>query len=246
MRYAPLVTDRPAALRILAALRETPVGDAAVLVGSSGLFGFDTRVPALTEDIDIAVPEPTVAQEGLAIVDSLTRQGFSHEAGTATFTSADGAVFDLLGHGEPGAGDHIGGMGLLRVMVFEDLSRIVGEVNATMSLPGGGRALSPAGFVAAKLLTERAHKGTKDKLQALLVLAERKGDPRFEAELERLLAAVESFRLEDVRGAAHDAVIALAHDPLFSDAGAEGYAPTRHQVETGLECLEALLERLHA
>jgi hypothetical protein len=35
------------------------VGDEAVLVGSSGLFGFDTSIPALTEDIDISVPEGT-------------------------------------------------------------------------------------------------------------------------------------------------------------------------------------------
>ncbi len=44
------------ALRVLAALRKTSIGDAAVLVGSSGLFGFDTTVQAFTEDIDIAVP----------------------------------------------------------------------------------------------------------------------------------------------------------------------------------------------
>jgi hypothetical protein len=54
------VTDRPTALRVLAALRQTPVGDEAVLVGSSGLFGFDTSIPALTEDIDISVPEGIV------------------------------------------------------------------------------------------------------------------------------------------------------------------------------------------
>jgi len=42
-----------------------------------------------------------------------------------------------------------------------------------MELPSGGRALRPASFVIVKLLTERAHKGVKDKLQALLVLAER-------------------------------------------------------------------------
>jgi len=49
------------ALRILDALRRGPVADTGVLVGSSGLFGFETQVPALTEDIDIAVPEATVA-----------------------------------------------------------------------------------------------------------------------------------------------------------------------------------------
>lgn len=240
------VTSRPAALRVLAALRQTPVGDDAVLVGSSGLFGFDTRVPALTEDIDISIPEPLVEQHGRDIVDALAQQGFAHEAGTATFLGPDGDVFDLLGHGEPEAGDHIGGRGLLRVMVFEDLSRVVGELNATTALPQGGRALTPAGFVVTKLLTERAHKGTKDKIQALLVIAERAGDERFEADVVRLLGTIEPVRLEDVRGAAQDALIALAHDPLFSDAGAEGYVSTKREIEIGLERLEAMLARIHA
>jgi hypothetical protein len=240
------VSDRSTALRVLAALQHTPVGDAAVLVGSSGLFGFDTRVPALTEDIDVAVPEPIVAEHGRAIVYALARQGFAHEAGTATFMSTDGALFDLLGHGAPGEGDHIGGGGPLRVMVFEDISRIVGELDATTALPLGGRSLTPAGFVATKLLTERAHKGTKDKIQALLVLAERAGAARFEADVARLLASAAPVRLEDVRGAAQDAVIALSSDPLFSDAGAEGYVSTKRDVEAGLVRLEAILESLHA
>lgn len=49
------MTDPEAALRVLAALRRSPVGDSAVLVGSSGLFGFETEAPALTEDIDVAI-----------------------------------------------------------------------------------------------------------------------------------------------------------------------------------------------
>ena len=89
------MSDRRTALRVLAALRQTPVGDAAVLVGSSGLFGFDTVVPALTEDIDVAVPELIVAEHGRVIVDALARQGFAHEAGTATFVGEDGSLFDL-------------------------------------------------------------------------------------------------------------------------------------------------------
>jgi hypothetical protein len=97
-----------------------------------------------------------------------------------------------------------------------------------------------------KLLTERAHKGTKDKIQALLVLAERSGDVRFEAEITRLLASVDPLRLEDLRAAAQDALIALANDPLFSDAGAEGYAPTRLPIEAGFARLQSILERVNA
>lgn len=244
VRYARPVTGRSTALRVLTTLRQSPIGDAAVLVDSSGLFGFETSVAALTEDVDIAIPEPLVQQHGPAIVLALAQQGFAHEPGTATFESADGVTFDLLGHGEPEAGDHIGGAGVLRVMVFEDISRVVGEAQATTALPSGGRTLTPAGFVATKLLTERAHKGTKDKLQALLVLAERSDDARFEAELVRLLRSVDPVRLDDVLAAAHDACIALGRDPRFSDAGGEGYAPALKQAEAGLARLQALLEKV--
>ncbi len=237
------MTDRSTALQILAALQQSPVGDAGVLVGSSGLFGFETAVPALTEDVDIAVPEQVVVEHGPAIVETLARQGFAHEPGTATFVRpASGVSFDLLGHGDPVDGDHIGGAGSLRVMVFEDISRIVGEQRATLALPQGGRALTPAGFVASKLLTERAHKGSKDKIQALLLLAERATDAGLAPDLRRLLAGVDPVRIEDLRASAQDAVFALAHDPLFSDAGAEGYAGIAAQAERGLARLLALLE----
>jgi hypothetical protein len=240
------VTDRSIALAVLEALGRSPVGDGAVLVGSSGLFGFETGVPALTEDIDVAVPEELVVRRGPDIVAALAEQGFEHEPGTATFLRVEGGIsFDLLGHGDPKAGDHIGGAGVLRVMVFEDISRIVGEEQATMALPRGGRALTPAGFVASKLLTERAHKGAKDKIQALLVIAERGGEADFRAEIARLLRAVDPVRIEDLRASALDAFLALEKDPLFADAGAEGYAPVTKQAEAGLRRLREILEEGH-
>jgi hypothetical protein len=230
------------ALRILEALRRGPVGDSGVLVDSSGLFGFKTGVPALTEDIDIAVPEITVVRHGREIVQGLQAQGFEHAPGTASFIRPENTVFDLLGHGDSEEGDHIGGSDALRVMVFEDLSWLLADSRATMKLPSGGRALTPASFVVAKLLTERAQKGAKDKLQALLVLAERGEDESFAAEVRGLLAAVDPERLADVRAAAQSAVFSLQRDPTFSDAGAQGYASMRHGVEAGFESLSALLE----
>ena len=217
-----------------------------MLVGSSGLFGFETQVPALTEDIDIAVPEETVAEKGREIVAALRALGFDHTPGTASFSGPENAVFDLLGHGDAAEGDHTGGTDALRVMVFEDLSRLLANPGATIELPSGGRALRPASFVIVKLLTERAHKGAKDKLQALLVLAERAGDSGFEAEVHALLSVVAPERLADLRAAAQAAVFSLHRDPTFSDAGAEGYLSMRQQVEVGFGRLSALLECLHA
>ncbi len=238
------MADRDSALRVLTALRRSPVGDNAVLVGSSGLFGFPTEVPALTEDIDVAVPETAVARHGQAILEALREQGFQHEKGTATFIGPAGSIFDLLGHGEPGEGDHVGGTETLRVMVFEDLSRILSDPSATAMLPAGGRALTPAGFVVSKLLTERAHKGIKDKIQALLVLAERR-DEGFAQEVVHLLRGLDPARLDDVRAGAQNACFLLATDPTFSDSGAEGYAPVARQAEIGLEHLLTILEKLH-
>jgi hypothetical protein len=237
------MADRGSALRVLTALRTSPVGDAAVLVGSSGLFGFQTEVPALTEDIDVSVPEVAVARHGREIVEALREQGFAHEVGTATFIGPEGAIFDLLGHGDPGQGDHIGGTESLRVMVFEDLSRVLSDPAATAELPAGGRALTPAGFVVSKLLTERAHKGMKDKIQALLVLAEH-GEESFAEEVVRLLSDLAPMRLDDVRAGAQSAYFCLEGDPAFSDAGAEGYAPVVRQVEIGLQRLLSILEKL--
>lgn len=200
----------------------------------------------MTEDIDVAVPEATVAHHGRGIVEGLQKQGFEHLPGTASFMGPENAVFDLLGHGDAEEGDHTGGTDALRVMVFEDLSRLLATPQTTTKLPAGGRALRPASFVVVKLLTERAHKGAKDKLQALLVLAERGDDEAFEAEVGRLLAAVDPERLADVHAAAQAAVFSLQKDPTFSDAGAEGYASMRQHVEVGLRRLVALLERLDA
>lgn len=42
-------------------------------------------MPALTEDVDVSVPEAEVARHGHEIVEALREQGFEHEAGTATF-----------------------------------------------------------------------------------------------------------------------------------------------------------------
>lgn len=237
------MANRDSALRVLTALRRSPVGDDAVLVGSSGLFGFPTEVPALTEDVDVSVPETAVARYGREIVEALREQGFEHETGTATFIGPEGAIFDLLGHGEPGQGDHIGGTATLRVMVFEDLSRVLSDPLATAVLPAGGRALTPASFVVSKLLTERAHKGAKDKIQALLVLAER-GEESFAEEVARLLRGFAPVRLDDVRAGAQNAYFCLEGDPAFSDAGAEGYAPVAQQVEIGLQRLLSILGEL--
>jgi hypothetical protein len=198
----------------------------------------------LTEDIDVAIPEGLVEREGARLAAALQEMGFVHEPGTATFVGSDGVVFDLLGFGAPQDGDHVAGSGVLRVMVFQDLSRLIGAAAGVQPLASGGRGLTPAGFVAAKLLTERGHKGAKDKLQALLVISEHDRDEAFATDLAGLLASFEAVRREDVRAAAQEALLALGHDPAFADAGAEGYAASINDAERGLGRLQSVLDRV--
>ncbi|MFH1177387.1 MAG: hypothetical protein V1750_08265 [Acidobacteriota bacterium] len=241
-RYNQRVVTRQDAMNALAALRRTVAGDRAILVGSSGLLGLETEVAPLTEDVDIAIPAAIVEQQGASLVAGLAEEGFAHLAGSATFVGErDGVGLDLLGYGHPAEGDHIAGGEPLRVMVFSDLSRLLAMPAATQTLPGGARALTAAGFVACKLLTERGHKGAKDKLQALLVLAERGQDPGTLADLRALLREFEPERLDDLAASAQEAFLSLAGDPLFRDGGAEGYAPFAHQVEAGFRRLQDVL-----
>jgi hypothetical protein len=231
------VVDAPTATRLLYTFSQTCLGDAPILVGSSGLFGFATSVPPYTEDVDLALPESFVVREGERIVDELVARGFRHPAGSATFIDPrDGTSFDFLGHGAPSDGDHIGGAGRLRVMVFEDLSRLLADPRATAPLVHG-RSLTPAGFIAAKVLTERVHKGSKDKLQALLVLAERADDAACRRDVRGLLGLFDRERRDDARADAQGALLALAGDPSFTDAGAEGYAQRLTAAQRGLGCL---------
>lgn len=96
-------------------------------------------------------------------------------------------------------------------MVLEDLSRLVGDSRSTAPLSDGGRALTPAGFVTS-MLTDRAHKGSKDKIQALLVFAERAESVAFQRDVGALLRQVDPLRIDDARAGAQDAFLALSRD----------------------------------
>lgn len=132
-------------------------------------------------------------------------------------------------------------IGGLRVMVFGELGRILRDPESVETGLSGIRTLAPAAFCAVKLLTLRVEKGAKDKLQALLVVAERKDNARFLAGLSRLLRAFGSDRVLDVVGDAQAAFLALQRDPAFRDHGAEGYSRFVQQAEAGQKALVELL-----
>lgn len=232
--------NRPEVLELLQRIEASPLGDRLILAGSSGVYGVSETIPALTEDIDVLVDADWIAAEEGMVLEQMRRLGFQHQPGTPTFTSAAGLSLDLVGYSRRDAADRIGGGKMLPVMVFADLSRLLSLPHATRKLPGGGTTLSPATLAAAKLLTIRLEKGNKDKLQALLVIAENAGEEAFLEHLRDLLRAFPPDRLEDAIADAHAALLAVSADVIVAGPQAAGYAGMQQSLERGLTVLQAL------
>jgi hypothetical protein len=234
--------ERAQVLSLLRALANTVLRDAA-LAGSSGLYGASEALPALTEDTDVIVDADWLAAHEAEVVEDLARLGFSHEPGTPTFTRADGLSLDLVGFSRADPRDRVGGGARVPVMVFSDLSTILDAAHATVALPGGGRALSPAALAVSKLLTVRLEKGAKDKLQALLLADERRGDAQFWAEVMDLLARFSDDRVADALADARAALLVLSADRERADPALSGYGPFLEAARRGLDALAAALGR---
>ena len=212
-----------------------------ILGGSSGLFGFATDTPAFTEDLDFLIREDLVVSRGTEIVDLLRRLGFERQPETPTFIGPGKPIFDLVGYSTVDFADHLSVPGPLRVMVYGDLGIALSVPGSTVSGPDGSVVLSPAAFCAVKLMTVRVEKGAKDKLQALLVIAERGNERRFVESLQSLLDVFDSDRRDDAWADSQAAFLSLKQDPNFRDRGAEGYLSFVEKAEKGFE----VLSRLH-
>jgi hypothetical protein len=232
--------SRPEVLELLRRIEASPLGDRLILAGSSGVYGVSQTIPALTEDIDVLVDADWIAAEEDVVLEHMSQLGFQHQPGTPTFTSAAGLSLDLVGYSRRDATDRIGGGKTLPVMVFADLSRLLSLPHSTRELQGGGATLSPATLAAAKLLTIRLEKGSKDKLQALLVIAENAGDKDFLEHLQGLLGAFPPDRIEDAIADAHAALLAVSADVIVAGPQAAGYAGMQESLERGLTVLLGL------
>ena len=232
--------NRLAVLELLRRIEASPLGDRLILAGSSGVYGISETIPALTEDVDVLVDADWIAAEEGAVLEHMRQLGFQHQPGTPTFTSAAGLSLDLVGYSRRDVTDKIGGGKTLPVMVFADLSRLLSLPHATRELPSGGATLSPATLAAAKLLTIRLEKGSKDKLQALLVIAENAGDEEFLEHLKGLLDAFTPDRMEDAIADAHAALLAVSADVIAAGPQAAGYAGMQESLERGLTVLQRL------
>ena len=93
---------------------------------------------------------------------------------------------------------------------------------------------------ASKLLTVRLHKGTKDKLQALLALAACSDDPAFVHAFVELMRRFPHGKLEDVVPDAQAAALAISLDTSMNSHDGGSYAPFRRQIERSLEILTRL------
>ncbi|MBV8201665.1 MAG: hypothetical protein JOZ15_13670, partial [Acidobacteria bacterium] len=226
--------DRQEVLDLLGRIRRSPLGERLILGGSSGVYGVSATLPALTEDVDLLVDAEWLAAHQDEVLSQMRRLGFEHQPGSPTFVAAGGLSVDLVGYSLSDRHDRIGGGTSLPVMVFSDLGLLLSRKGSTIELPDGGRALSPVALVVAKLLTVRLEKGSKDKLQALLVIDERSGDDRFLGELRELLQVFPPERLEDALADAQAACLAVAGDVALAGAQAAGYAGMRSAIDRGL------------
>jgi hypothetical protein len=223
-------------------LRGTFLEGRLILGGSSGLFGFRTDTPAFTEDLDFLVEEGLVAARGGEIVRLLASLGYDRVPETPTFTAPGRPSFDLVGYSSSDFADRLSAPGPLQVMVFGDLGVILGDPESVERTPAGMPALSPAAFCAVKLMTMRIEKGSKDKLQALLVVAERASEAAFRARLLRILGRFDRERRTDAVADSQMAFLSLQRDPDFRDHGAEGYARFLSQAESGYRALVEILQ----
>ena len=236
---------------ISSGLRGTFLEGELILGESSGLFGFPTRTPAFTEDLDFLVREDLVIAKGKDVIDVLGRLGFQRTPDTPTFTSPGRPTFDLVGYQSPpfsppeGASltdskDHLSPPAVLQVMVYADLGIVLGSPTSVQHTPAGAPSLTPAAFCAIKLMTIRVEKGFKDKLQALLVIEERRNESDFRRDLAEILARFDEDRRADALADAQAAFLALQQDPEFRDRGAEGYKAMMAGAEEGYRALQTI------
>jgi hypothetical protein len=234
--------ERSDVLSLLRRLRSGPLGERLILAGSSGLYGVSEEIPALTEDIDVLVDADWVGAEEPFLLAEMARLGFEHQPGTSTFVLAEGLSLDLVGYSRRDIVDRIGGGKTVPVMVFSDLSRILSAPGSIIELPTQGKALSPAALAATKLLTVRLEKGSKDKLQALLLIAENAGDEGFRNDLRLLLGLFDPEQVEDALADAQMACLAISGDATRADVQSRGYIDMFQAVRQGLTLLEQILE----
>jgi hypothetical protein len=222
---------------LFAGLRGTFLEGQLILGGSSGLLAFPTSAPAYTEDLDFYLSEELAITRGAEIVALLTELGYRRQPETPTFSAPRRPSFDLVGYSTTKQTDHLSPPGALQVMVFGDLGIILACARSADRDPTGRTALSPAGFVAVKLTTIRVEKGSKDKLQALLVISERSADRRFRESLSKILRPFGEETRRDILADAQMAFLALQKDPTFRDHGAERYASFLGELESGYRTL---------
>jgi hypothetical protein len=202
------------------------------------VYGASEILPALTEDVDVLVDADWVALQESTLLVQMRQLGFEHQPGTCTFLAVDGMSIDLVGYSLSDTQDRIGGGKLVPIMVYADLSRLLATPGSTVELPSGGRALSAAALAMAKLLTIRLEKGSKDKLQALLIIEENTGNEEFLESFRRLLRRFPADRIEDAIADSQAACLTISGDVALAGSQAAGYADMHLAVARGLAILQ--------
>jgi hypothetical protein len=195
----------------------------------------------MTEDVDLAVPESLLQGDESRFRTALEGAGFRQVPGTATWTDEVGHSLDLLAFVEGDSEDRPGGTPGIPAMVFADLNRILQSALGRNDTGCPGH-LSVAGLVLAKLLTLRVEKGPKDRLHALLLLAEHEQDEELSPSLSALAATFPADTLEDVLPEAQAAVIALEQQSTLAGDWVRPYAARSGEVRKGFRVLQGIVE----
>ena len=86
-----------------------------------------------------------------------------------------------------------------------------------------------------------AEKGSKDKLQALLLIDENAGNPEFLSDLRRLLELFDPEQVGDALADAQVACLAVSGDASHADVQSRGYVEMSEAVRRGFSSLKRLL-----
>jgi len=235
------VTDRQATLDLLRRLSASSLGKRLVLCGSSGIHAVSSEIPAMTEDVDLLIDAEWLGANQRKVLAELEKVGFEHQAGTCTLAAPAGESLDLVGYSEQDRADRVGGGEAVPVMVFGDLSVLLGFPGTVVEVPSGGRALSAAALTTSKLLTIRSQKGNKDKLQALLLIEENADDDDFLAQVRQLFGLFDRDRVQDAVADAQMALLTLSAEGQWAESEVSGYAGMAAAASRGFTVLENLV-----
>lgn len=226
--------------RVIAELTGLSFASSMILVGSSALYRLSSRVSPMTEDVDVALPEALLVRDSKVVRGELTSCGFTQVESTATWVDRRGASVDLLTFDRDESSDRAGGAPGLPAMLFASLNRILTDPEGRGVVAGAPGHLSAVGLVLSKLTTLRLEKGVKDRLHALLLIAEHSPRPGFRDDFVALGGRFGAEEREDMVPDAQMALLSLQDRGAGQPDWAREYVHSLEEIRSGFLLLEEM------